>query len=184
MALPSRIHSTLRRSYNRVLPTPVHCAYPCISLSLHACSLLPGSPLQLLAPKLRSLRTMDALSTRCVNTVRVLSADVVERANSGHPGAPMGCAPIAHVLFSRVMRYDAKDPKWVRARPHLRVSARVLARRTLNAPPSALAQFNRDRFVLSNGHASALLYSMLHLSGYDMPMEQLQVRATGDGHAP
>ncbi len=70
------------------------------------------------------------------------------RAKSGHPGAPMGCAPIAHVLFGKVMRYDPKSPKWA----------------------------GRDRFVLSNGHASALLYSMLHLTGYDLPMEQLQVR--------
>jgi len=60
----------------------------------------------------------------------------------------MGCAPIAHVLFGKVMRYDPKSPKWA----------------------------GRDRFVLSNGHASALLYSMLHLTGYDLPMEQLQVR--------
>ena len=65
----------------------------------------------------------------------------------------MGCAPIAHVLYSKIMRYDPKAPKWV----------------------------GRDRFVLSNGHASALLYSMLHLTGYDLPMEQLQVSGQWGG---
>ena len=88
----------------------------------------------------------DALAARCVNTVRLLSADMVEKANSGHPGAPMGCAPIAHVLWSKIMRYDTAEPKWL----------------------------NRDRFVLSNGHSCALLYSMLHLTGYDLPMSELQ----------
>ena len=102
-------------------------------------------------------RTMDAARhlithkmasmMRCVNNIRVLSADIVEKAKSGHPGAPMGCAPIAHVLYSKVMKYDPKAPKWM----------------------------GRDRFVLSNGHASALLYSMLHLTGYDLPMAELQV---------
>jgi len=87
--------------------------------------------------------TMD---TKCINTVRVLAADVVQKANSGHPGAPMGCAPIAHALWSSVMNYDPSDPHWL----------------------------NRDRFVLSNGHACALQYIMLHLTGYDVPMEQLQ----------
>jgi transketolase len=71
---------------------------------------------------------------------------MVEKANSGHPGAPMGCAPIAHVLWSKIMRYDTAEPKWL----------------------------NRDRFVLSNGHSCALLYSMLHLTGYDLPMSELQ----------
>ena len=72
--------------------------------------------------------------TKCVNTVRLLSADAVEKAKSGHPGAPMGCAPIAHVLFGEVMKFNPANPAWV----------------------------DRDRFVLSNGHACALLYSMLH----------------------
>lgn len=92
---------------------------------------------------------MSSLAQRCVNNVRTLSADIVEKAKSGHPGAPMGCAPIAHVLYSKIMKYDPKAPKWM----------------------------GRDRFVLSNGHASALLYSMLHLTGYDLPMAELQVRA-------
>jgi transketolase len=94
----------------------------------------------------------------CVNTIRTLSADMVTRANSGHPGAPLGCAAIAYSLFGRVMNYDPTDPEWP----------------------------DRDRFILSAGHASALLYSTLHLAGYDMPLEQLknfrQVGSTTPGH--
>ena len=93
---------------------------------------------------------MSTVAQRCVNNVRTLSADIVEKAKSGHPGAPMGCAPIAHVLYSKIMKYDPKAPKWM----------------------------GRDRFVLSNGHASALLYSMLHMTGYDLPMAELQVRTS------
>ena len=89
-----------------------------------------------------------ALERRCVNYVRVLSAEMVQAANSGHPGAPMGCAPMAHVLWSRVMRFDPADDGWI----------------------------SRDRFVLSNGHACALLYSMLHLTGYPVSMDDLQAR--------
>eukprot|EP01059_Diplonema_ambulator_P020300 TRINITY_DN3403_c0_g1_i1.p1 TRINITY_DN3403_c0_g1~~TRINITY_DN3403_c0_g1_i1.p1 ORF type:complete len:669 (+),score=238.06 TRINITY_DN3403_c0_g1_i1:45-2051(+) len=82
----------------------------------------------------------------CINTIRCLCADVVQGANSGHPGAPLGMAPIAHVLFSKHMNFDSSNPNWI----------------------------NRDRFVLSNGHGCALLYSMLHLCGYDMPLEELK----------
>jgi len=82
----------------------------------------------------------------CVNNIRLLAAEMVEKANSGHPGAPMGCAPIAHVLFGTIMNYAPQEPKW----------------------------FNRDRFVLSNGHACALLYSMLHLTGYSLTMDDLK----------
>jgi len=78
-----------------------------------------------------------ATATDAINTIRALSVDVVQKANSGHPGAPMGMAPMAHVLFGSHMRFNPKNPSWP----------------------------NRDRFVLSNGHASALLYSMLHLTG-------------------
>src|SRR6201990_1144947 len=81
------------------------------------------------------------------NCIRFLSMDAVQKAKSGHPGAPMGMADIATVLFRDFMRFDAADPHWV----------------------------DRDRFILSNGHASMLLYSLLHLTGYqDMPIEQLQ----------
>jgi transketolase len=80
-----------------------------------------------------------------VNTIRFLSADAVQKANSGHPGLPLGAAPMAYVLWSRFMRFNPKDPHWQ----------------------------NRDRFILSAGHGSALLYSLLHLYGYDLPMEEV-----------
>eukprot|EP00600_Ochromonadales_sp_CCMP1393_P008478 CAMPEP_0174957250 /NCGR_PEP_ID=MMETSP0004_2-20121128/1971_1 /TAXON_ID=420556 /ORGANISM="Ochromonas sp., Strain CCMP1393" /LENGTH=725 /DNA_ID=CAMNT_0016205345 /DNA_START=160 /DNA_END=2337 /DNA_ORIENTATION=+ len=93
-----------------------------------------------------AFESSNDIKTRCIDTVRVLSADMIEKAKSGHPGAPMGCAPMGHVLFSEIMNYAPKDPKW----------------------------FNRDRFVLSNGHACALLYSYLHLTGYDISMDDLK----------
>src|ERR1700677_3154137 len=86
---------------------------------------------------------LDQLS---INTLRFLAVDGVQKANSGHPGAPLGCAPIAYLLYHKIMKHDPADPKWV----------------------------DRDRFVLSNGHASMLLYGVLHLSGYGLPMSQLE----------
>lgn len=86
------------------------------------------------------------LELRCINTVRALSADQPQAANSGHPGAPMGCAPMAHLLWTEVMSYSSTDPAWI----------------------------NRDRFVLSNGHACALQYSMLHLTGYKLTVDDLK----------
>lgn len=80
------------------------------------------------------------------NAIRALSMDAVQKAKSGHPGAPMGMADIAEVLWNDYLQHNPKDPHWL----------------------------NRDRFVLSNGHGSMLLYSLLHLSGYDLPMEELQ----------
>ena len=77
------------------------------------------------------------LDTLCINTIRTLAIDAVQQANSGHPGAPMGLAPVTYCLWQEFLRYDPEDPKWL----------------------------NRDRFVLSNGHASMLLYAMLHLAG-------------------
>lgn len=101
---------------------------------------------------------LDALDTESVNTVRCLAADMVQRANSGHPGAPMGCAPVACALFGRIMKFSPADPKWL----------------------------NRDRFVLSNGHACALQYAMLHLTGYDVSLEDLkqfrQLHSKTPGH--
>src|SRR5215470_18682569 len=82
------------------------------------------------------LATGQQLDTLCINTIRTLAIDAVQQANSGHPGAPMGLAPVAYTLWQEFLRYDPADPTWL----------------------------NRDRFVLSNGHASMLLYSMLHLA--------------------
>lgn len=81
------------------------------------------------------------IAVKAINTVRVLTAEMVQKANSGHPGMPMGCAPMAYVLYKEVMNYNPSNPTW----------------------------FNRDRFVLSNGHGCALLYAMLHLTGYARP---------------
>lgn len=86
---------------------------------------------------------IDQLS---VTTIRTLAIDAVEKANSGHPGMPMGAAPMTYTLWTRFMNHNPKNPHW----------------------------FNRDRFVLSAGHGSALLYSMLHLSGYNLSMEDLK----------
>ena len=82
----------------------------------------------------------------CINTIRTLSIDIVEQAKSGHPGMPMGAATIAYVLWTRHLRHHPRHPAWV----------------------------DRDRFVLSAGHASALLYSLLHLTGYDLAVEDLR----------
>jgi transketolase len=88
----------------------------------------------------------DALDQLSINTLRLLAVDQIEKAKNGHPGAPLGCAPIAYLLYHKFMKYNPTDPLWS----------------------------DRDRFVLSNGHASALLYGVLHLTGYDLPMEQLK----------
>jgi transketolase len=88
----------------------------------------------------------SALDQLCTNTIRFLSADGVEKAKSGHPGMPMGMADVAYVIWTKFLRWQPGDPKWP----------------------------DRDRFVLSAGHGSILLYSMLHLSGYDLAMADLQ----------
>src|SRR3954447_11672521 len=90
-----------------------------------------------------SSTSIDQLS---VDTIRTLSMDAVQKANSGHPGLPMGMAPAAYVLYAKVMRHNPKDPDWP----------------------------DRDRFVLSAGHGSMLLYSVLHLAGYDLPLDELK----------
>ncbi|MEW6668040.1 MAG: transketolase [Thermodesulfobacteriota bacterium] len=86
------------------------------------------------------------LDTLCINTIRMLSADCVERARSGHPGMPMGAAPMAYLLWTRFLKHNPRNPGWP----------------------------GRDRFVLSAGHGSMLLYSLLHLTGYELPLEELQ----------
>ena len=88
----------------------------------------------------------DQLDQLCINTIRTLSMDAVEKAHSGHPGTPMALAPIVYLLFTRFMRHNPADPGWP----------------------------DRDRFVLSCGHASMLLYSILHLTGYRLPLEELK----------
>src|SRR6185437_9768747 len=89
---------------------------------------------------------MSEVDQLSINALRFLAVDAVQKANSGHPGAPLGDAPIAYLLFHKYMRHNPKHSKWT----------------------------NRDRFVLSNGHASALLYGSLHLSGYDVSIEDLK----------
>ena len=86
------------------------------------------------------------LDQLCINTIRALTLDAVQKANSGHPGLPLGAAPMAYVLWTRFLRHNPRNPKWE----------------------------NRDRFLLSAGHGSMLIYSLLHLTGYDLPLEELQ----------
>jgi len=96
----------------------------------------------------QALKTDESakLDQLCINTIRTLAMDGVQQANSGHPGTPMALAPVAYVLWDRFLRHNPRNPQWP----------------------------NRDRFVLSAGHASMLVYSMLHLSGYDLPLEELK----------
>ena len=107
------------------------------------------------ATKLKKSTDLDQLS---INTIRMLSLDAVQKANSGHPGLPLGMAPAAYVLWTKFLRHNPKNPKW----------------------------FNRDRFLLSAGHGSMLLYSLLHLTGYDLPLEELkrfrQLHSKTPGH--
>jgi transketolase len=88
----------------------------------------------------------ERLDRLAIDTIRTLSIDGVQQANSGHPGAPMGMAPMAYMLWTRYLRHAPTHPDWP----------------------------NRDRFVLSAGHASMLLYALLHLTGYDLPLEELK----------
>ncbi|ANE51537.1 transketolase [Flavisolibacter tropicus] len=102
--------------------------------------------------------TLNPIDERSINTIRFLSVDMVQQANSGHPGLPLGAAPMAYVLWSKFLRFNPRDPHWT----------------------------NRDRFILSAGHGSALLYSLLHLYGYDLPLEEIkrfrQVGSKTPGH--
>ncbi|WP_236980023.1 transketolase [Membranihabitans maritimus] len=89
---------------------------------------------------------MDKITNLAIDTIRTLSMDGVQKANSGHPGTPMALAPSAYILWKEIMKHNPENPNW----------------------------FDRDRFILSNGHASMLIYSMLHLSGYDLSLEELK----------
>ena len=93
------------------------------------------------------MHTLDSmpLEDLCINTIR-LAMDAVQAANSGHPGTPMALAPLAYVLWTKFLRYNPRQPQWS----------------------------DRDRCVLSNGHASMLLYAMLYLTGYDVSLDDLQ----------
>src|SRR5579872_6583169 len=120
-----------------------------VFLSLNTFPASLRRPMQ--SPNSRSCHMNSTLSTSalddvCVNTLRFLSVDAVQQANSGHPGLPLGAAPMAYVLWTRFLKHHPANPHW----------------------------FDRDRFVLSAGHGSALLYSLLHLTGYDLPLEQLR----------
>lgn len=98
-------------------------------------------------------RTLEEL---CINTIRTLAMDGVQKANSGHPGTAMALAPLAYLLWTRILHYNPRNPHWL----------------------------NRDRFVLSAGHASMLLYSMLHLTGYDLSLEDLKQFRQWGSHTP
>lgn len=89
---------------------------------------------------------MDSLDLLCINTIRTLSIDAVQKANSGHPGLPLGAAPMAYVLWDRFLKHNPSNPLW----------------------------FDRDRFILSAGHGSMLLYSLLHLTGYALSLDQIK----------
>jgi transketolase len=106
-------------------------------------------------PKKTTATDLDQL---CINTIRTLSLDAVQKANSGHPGLPLGMAPAAYVLWTKFLRHNPKNPRW----------------------------FNRDRFLLSAGHGSMLLYSLLHLTGYDLSLDELknfrQLHSKTPGH--
>jgi transketolase len=88
----------------------------------------------------------NELETKAINVIRGLAMDAVQKANSGHPGTAMALAPLAHVLHTRLMRYDAGEPEWP----------------------------DRDRFILSAGHASILLYAMLYLTGYGLTLDDIK----------
>lgn len=90
--------------------------------------------------------TNPELDQLCINTIRALTLDAVQKAKSGHPGLPLGAAPMAYVLWTRFLRHNPRNPKWD----------------------------NRDRFLLSAGHGSMLIYSLLHLTGYDLPLDELK----------
>ncbi len=92
------------------------------------------------------MRNSTHLDILCINTIRTLSIDAIQKANSGHPGMPMGAAPMAYILWDRFLKHNPADPQWP----------------------------DRDRFILSAGHGSMLLYSLLYLTGYDLPLEEIQ----------
>jgi transketolase len=105
-----------------------------------------GAPRDITSPVTTETASQTDLDRLAVDTIRTLSMDAVQAANSGHPGLPMGMAPAAYLLFARIMEHNPRDPQWP----------------------------DRDRFILSAGHGSMLLYACLHLSGYDLPLQELK----------
>jgi len=99
---------------------------------------------------------MNQTDTLCINTIRMLAVDAIETAKSGHPGLPMGAAPMAYVLWTRHLRFNPANPRWP----------------------------NRDRFVLSGGHGSMLLYALLHLTGYELPLAEIKKFRQWDSLTP
>ena len=110
---------------------------------------------QSIAQPEKATLTPAPLDQLCINTIRFLAVDGVQKANSGHPGMPMGAAPMAYVLWTRYPKYHPRQPRWP----------------------------NRDRFVLSAGHGSMLLYSLLHLTGYDLALDEKAVPSVGQPDA-
>jgi len=100
--------------------------------------------------------TSSSIDLLCINTIRTLAMDAVQKANSGHPGMPMGAAPMAYILWTKFLKHNPRNPKWP----------------------------NRDRFVLSAGHGCMLLYSLLHLSGYDMSLDDIKQFRQWGGKTP
>ena len=92
------------------------------------------------------MTTYTEVDQHAINTIRALAMDAIQQSNSGHPGLPMGAAPMAHVLWSRFLKFNPRDPHWP----------------------------DRDRFVLSAGHGSMLLYALLHLAGYELSLDELK----------
>ncbi|MBC7703260.1 MAG: transketolase, partial [Rhodoferax sp.] len=98
----------------------------------------------------------NTLDQQCIDTLRFLSVDAVQRANSGHPGMPLGAAPMAYALWTQFLKCNPANPDWA----------------------------DRDRFVLSVGHGSALLYSLLHLGGYDLSLDDIKALRQWGSKAP
>ena len=106
--------------------------------------------------KRKSNEFLGSFEEKCINTIRFLAVDAVQKANSGHPGMPMEASDLAYVLWTKIMRYNPKNPQWL----------------------------NRDRFVLSAGHGSMLLYAMLYLTGYNLTLDEIKAFRQWNSHTP
>jgi transketolase len=115
-----------------------------------ATTTLPGRKIELMTDESAPAAKPSDVDRLSINAIRVLAMDAVQKADSGHPGTPMALAPLAYVLWTRHLRYNPADPEWL----------------------------DRDRFVLSAGHASMLLYSVLYLTGYDLTLDDIKQPAS------